>query len=149
MENLSFGNDLFLEKPFTDPQNSHQNLQEKNILYIDDEYVNFLYFSELLSGTGANVLRACSDSQALMSVASDCRISLAIISASFIGRINFQVVSQLKSIAPHLPVIGIIGSNNIRNVNKFLEMGCDLYLNRHIDSNQLGEIICELLEDRK
>ena len=118
-------------------------------MYIDDEYVNFLYFSELLSGTGANVLRACSDSQALMSVASDCRISLAIISASFIGRINFQVVSQLKSIAPHLPVIGIIGSNNIRNVNKFLEMGCDLYLNRHIDSNQLGEIICELLEDRK
>ncbi len=149
MENLSFVNDLFLEKLLTDPQNSHQALQGRSILYIDDEYVNFLYFSELLSGTGAKVLRACSDSQALMSVASDCQICLVIISGSFVRGINYQVVSQLKSIAPHLPVIGIIGSNNNGDAHKFLEVGCDLYLNRHIDNAQLSEIIIELLEDRK
>ncbi len=146
MENLSTVSNLFLDKVLNDLDILQQGLQGRSILCVDDEYVNFLYFSELLSGTGATILRAFTCNQALTCITLECKLCLVIISESFVNRMNYQIVSQIKNIAPGIPVIGIIGTDNEKNTSRFLQIGCDLYLSRYIDNVHLIEMINELLE---
>lgn len=128
------------------PDYSHKDLEGRSILYIDDEYVNYLYFSELLSETGATILRAYSLHQAIIRIRSEHQLCLVMISASANKRMSNQIVSRIRQIAPNIPMIGIIGNDDNEESESFLKIGCDLYLNRYIDNIHLIEIVNELLE---
>ena len=147
METYSIVNNLLPKSDFKDNLLFNNNLRGRNILYLDDEYVNYLYFSELLSDTGVNLIRAFSAEQALMNVAVDSQICLVIISESINSGIHQNLISQIRSQAPKLPIVGIIGLENGDCNQKFLQSGCDLYINRHIDNIQLIEMVDELLQN--
>jgi CheY-like chemotaxis protein len=120
-------------------------LEGKVILYVDDEYVNYLYFAELLSETGATIIRAYSTQQVVIRLSTEPDVCLVMIEASAIKRMSRQIITQIRQIIPDIPIIGIIGQDYIEGVRAFLKTGCDLYLNRHIDDIHLIEIINELL----
>ncbi len=147
METLSAVSNLLQKKSIENSAITYKDLTNKCILYIDDDYVNYLYFSELLARTGASILRAYSLDEALAWISGEYKLCLVIISGSFASRMDYKLVSQIKKIAPNLPIIGILSNNNHEGIHRFLEDGCDLYLNRHIDDIQLIEMINELFEN--
>ena len=145
MKDLPTVSNLFLDKILNSIAMSQHDLEGKSILYIDDEYVNFLFFSEMLSGTGAKILRAFNSNQAISYIIGEHQLCLAIVAGSFVRRINSHIVFQIKNIEPDLPVVGIVGTDNKESTNNFLQSGCDLYISSYIDNIHLIEMINELL----
>ena len=146
MKDLSTVSNLFLDEVLNNLAVSLHSLEGESILYIDDEYVNYLYFSEILSGTGAKILRAFTTNQALSFIAVENQVCLTIVAESFTWRMNNRIVSQVKNISPDMPVIGIFETDNGKSKSKFLQSGCDLYISRYIDNIHLVEMINELLK---
>ena len=146
MKDLSTVSNLFLDDVLNRLAVSQHSLEGKSILYIDDEYVNYLYFSEILSGTGAKISRAFTTNQALSFIAVESQLCLAMVAESFAGRMNNHIVPQVKNISQDIPVIGIVETDNGKSKSKFLQSGCDLYISRYIDNIHLIEMINELLK---
>jgi DNA-binding NtrC family response regulator len=126
----------------------HVDLRNKHVLYIDDDYVNYLYFSELLSETGAQVERIHNTEEIFLSLASRKNICLIIVSSGYFSKgYDHPIVEKIKKIAPDIPVIGIIEPERhmIGNFTNTSDHSCDLFLSRYIDNRQLIETVGELI----
>jgi len=127
------------------PVKSGLDLNNKCILYIDDDYVNYLYFSELLSGTGAVLERVYNPDQALLKLLSHRKVCLVMVMSDFIQRTRSTLVEKIKEIAPGIPVIGIMESENKELNQGSDKLTCDVFLSRQIDDTHLIETVSELL----
>lgn len=122
-------------------------LQEKTrLLFIDDNYVNFLYFNELLIDSGGEIIRAVSISQALYKLKFEDGITLIFISASFAENNDYTIIRFLKDKFLSIPIISIIDDQPNKVQQKCLEKGSDYIIKRHFDSNYLIEMIRDILE---
>lgn len=117
----------------------------KKILYIDDEYVNFLYFSELLTDSGVEIFRAFSFSQVEFWLTTKTEFSFVIISNNFLEQFGYDLVSLLKEHNSNLHVVVAIDELRINDIQSCVEAGCDLYLSRYIDSFNLIEALADLI----
>ena len=124
------------------------DLKDKSILYIEDDYVNYLYFKDLLLATHINLRRAINLKQALhiLTVSSD--INLIALSLTLTDNINNVVLEYIRAKYPYLPLI-LINSTNIdlTNINT-LKSRYDTCINLHTDSSHLIEAIQEMLSFR-
>lgn len=137
---------LFTDKLLFDPGTPQQILHGKSILCIDDEYVNYLYFSEFISGTGATLIHASSVNQAFSYFTLEPHLCLILISESFCITTDAKIISQIKNISSGIPVIGI-RNNDGKVSDKFFRMGCDLYIKHPIDRIQIVNTIIETMKD--
>jgi CheY-like chemotaxis protein len=124
-----------------------EKLKGTSILFIEDEYVNLLYFSELLAETGVTFYTAYSFTKALDHLQKFNNISLVVVSSSVAKRSNYDLIRMLKQYFPDLPIITIIMNDGFRIESACLESGSDLYLSRYTDKNNLMEAIVELLSE--
>jgi CheY-like chemotaxis protein len=122
-------------------------LKGTSVLFIEDEYVNLLFFSELLSDIGVSFYSAYSLSKALEHLEKFNNISLVVVSSSLAKRTNYELITQLKRNYPNLPIITIIMNDGFRIESACFESGSDLYLSRYTDKNNLIEAIIELLRE--
>jgi CheY-like chemotaxis protein len=113
------------------------------ILFIDDDYVNFLYFNELLGGSGSEVMRAVSVSQAIYKLKYENAIRVVFMSAEFAERFNYSILRFFKDRFPDLPIITIIDDQSSKAQKRCIEEGSDCYIHRHIDNNHLVELIMD------
>ncbi len=127
----------------TENESFSEKMRGTSILFVDDEYVNFLFFSELLANTGVAFFTAYTLSQASKYLEMD-NISLVVISSSLASRTNFEVIRSIKIEYPNLPIITIIDGRDNDIEKACIEAGSDLYLSRYIDKNNLIEAIVEL-----
>lgn len=126
---------------------NHICLPEKTrLLFIDDDYVNFLYFNELLRDSGGEIFRAVSISQALYRLKFEEGINLIFISALFAENINDRIIRFLKDKFLSIPFITIIDNQPKKVQQKYIELGSDYNIKRHIDSHHLIESIRNILE---
>jgi CheY-like chemotaxis protein len=121
------------------------NWKNKRILIVEDDYVNYLYFHEILSGANACLLRAVSLQEAFDMITSAIRFDLLIINTSIPGNENCRSIKRIKMLWPDLRVIAIAGCEcNVRNID-CSHAGCDTLVNQHIDSNEMMSVVDELL----
>jgi PleD family two-component response regulator len=120
-------------------------LHYSTILYIDDEYVNYLYLSELLAETGATFHRVYSAGQAINFLISNKTISLVIVSATFAEKTGNEIIRVIKEINPSLPVIIILWDSSTKKEITSMEAGSDLILSGFIDKSNLLEALSELI----
>jgi CheY-like chemotaxis protein len=123
-----------------------EKLRGISILFVEDEYVNFLFFSELLSDIGIKFYSAYTLSQILENLAMKDDISLVVVSSSLITHTKFEIIRSIKMKYPDLPIITIVSNNNLTAERACVEAGSDLYLSRFIDKSNLIEAIVELLK---
>jgi CheY-like chemotaxis protein len=130
----------------TGAEDQQLTLKDKCILFIEDDYVNYLYFKELLSEAGWSILRALTLSQALHLFTVNSNIGLVVLSASLPENINNEVLRFLKSKYPFLPIITIINNNLEYSEDRCLLAVSDTCVNHHTDSAHFIEVIKEFLE---
>ena len=119
----------------------------KKILYIDEEYVNYLYFSELLADSGADIYRAYSWSQAKYWLDSERDFCMVLISSGFLSQNGFSVITDIKKRNSGLQVVVIMEESNPEILGKCVKAGCDLHLSRQIDAIHLVEAVNDLLSN--
>lgn len=121
----------------------------KDILYIEDDHVNFLYFNELISGSKLHVIRAVTLAQALIKLSTNKKFSLIVLSASIPeNRYNYALIT-LKIKYPEIPIL-LIKDRSCGNCNSGYDWpGPDMNIDRRADSMYLLEAINELIGKRK
>ena len=120
------------------------NWKGKRILIVEDDYVNYLYFHEILSGANACLIRAVSLQEAFDMITSAIRFDLLIINTSIPGNENCRSIKRMKMLWPDLRVIAIAGCDcNGRNKNCY-QAGCDTLVHQHIDCIEMMSAVDDL-----
>lgn len=120
--------------------------ENTRLLFIDDDYVNYLYFTELLENSGGEIIRTVSVSQALFKLKLEKNIKIIYISAPFAGSFDYKIIRFLKDKYLSIPIVTIIDNQSREAQQRCLEEGSDCCIDRHIDSDHLIESIMDLLE---
>ncbi len=123
-----------------------EKLRGARFLFVDDDYVNFLFFSELLSDTGIIFYRAYTITKTLQVLQKEKDISLVAVSASITRQTPYDIIHLIKSEFPSMPVITIIGEKNPVIEHACQEAGSDLFLSRYVDKHNLIEALAEIVK---
>lgn len=125
--------------------NNLQQTRNITLLLADDDYVNYLYFSELINHPGLHLDRAVSLSQLLFKLKTDQGIGVLMLSYSFASQFNCRLSRYLKKKFPCIPQILILEDRIPEEQRDILLEGCDTFIHKHIDQQELLEAIAELL----
>jgi CheY-like chemotaxis protein len=116
-----------------------------NILYIDDDYVNYLYYNELLSESGIILHRVCSSDQAIHYMHSFKKFSLVMVSSAIAMNSCLEIIRNIKNTFPNMLVITILENNDPEKEQACIDAGSDISLTRFIDQINLIEVLSELI----
>jgi len=120
------------------------NWQGKRILIVEDDYVNYLFFHEILSFSYACLIRAVSLQEAFDMLASGNRFDLIIINTAIPGNENCRSVKRMKLLWPHIRVIAIAGCACDNKNSRCFPTGCDTMINLDIDSYDMCNVVNEM-----
>jgi DNA-binding NtrC family response regulator len=125
---------------------SSYNWAGKILLVAEDDYVGYLFLSDIISGTQAKVIRAVSVSEVLNVLQNGVKIDLLIFNVGLRDNDECKFICQIKKRHPRLPVLAITDKDCIIMHKTCIDAGCDTFINQHIDSFQMLTTIDELLQ---
>ncbi len=117
----------------------------KIFIVAEDDYVGYLFLSDILAGTKAKVIRAVSVSDVLKLVHDGCKIDLLIFNVGIRDNNDCQFICKIKKRHPKLPVLAITDKECTKINKTCIDASCDTFINRNIDSFQMLTTIDELL----
>lgn len=121
-------------------------LKEKSVLFIDDDYVNFLYYKEMISDIAPKIIRTISLQQAMQKLVCDADICLIVLSASLPDNHQNFALKYLKAQYPYIPVIILLSSHSRQSESEFLLAGADTCINHHTNHDHFTEILLETVD---
>lgn len=120
------------------------NWGDKKILIVEDDYANYLYFHEMLSGAQANLIRAVSLQEAFDIIAARSHFDLLIINTSIPGNENCRSIKRIKSLWPDLQIIAIAGCECKERNRQCIPLGCDTMLSYNMDGLDMKTAVNEI-----
>ena len=129
----------------TDSQNRNKTI--KSILVAEDEEINFFYLKALLKkNISAEIIHASDGKEALEKFQQNPDIGLILMDIKMPVMDGLEATRQIKDIKRNVPIIAITAYAMTGDEDKALEAGCDGYLAKPINKNQLFEKIAEFIE---
>lgn len=120
------------------------NWHGKSILFVEDDYVNYLFMHEILSCAHACLIRAVSLQEAFDMLASSKPFDLLIINTGISGNEDCRSVKRIRKLWPHLRIIAI-SDYDCKSAKKFCSpAGCDTMIGYHVDSNDMRAVVNEM-----
>jgi len=124
----------------------HDRFNRISVLFIDDDYVNYLYFKELLNESVKNIYRAVSLSQAIEKLSSGNNFQIIFLSASLPENFNNFALQYIKKRFPKLPVITLLDSQCRNLESDMLKAGSEMCISRYTDQEHIIDAFYEVLE---
>ncbi|HYW97430.1 MAG TPA: response regulator [Bacteroidales bacterium] len=119
----------------------NMNWEDKVILIVEDEEINYLYIETLLQKTGAQVMHAWNGQQAIDIVKDNPSLDLVLMDIKMPIMDGYRATEYIKQFRPGLPVIAQTAYTLGDDKLKCLDAGCDDYVSKPIRRNILYEII--------
>jgi len=120
------------------------NWQGKKILIVEEDYVNYLFFHEMLSCAYACLIRAVSLQETFDMLGSGVQFDLIIINTSTPGNENCRSIKRIKLLWPHIRLIAISGCDCHLKDTQCNPAGCDTMINYSIDSYDMRNVVNEM-----
>ncbi len=117
----------------------------KIILVAEDDDANFLYIKEILANMDVNIIRAKNGFEAIESVKDNPNINLVLMDIKMPGMDGYEATKTLKELRIDLPIIAQTAYAFSSDKEKALQAGCDEYISKPIDSDQLLSLISKHL----
>ena len=116
-----------------------KELNHKKILILvaEDEEINYLFLSELLSQIQADLLHAKNGKEALELVKQNPNIDIVLMDIKMPIMNGYDSTREIKKIQPDLPVIALTAHAFAEDRENSLKAGCDAFLSKPIDENEL------------
>ena len=119
---------------------------EKVILLVEDEEVNYMYIKELLVNTGIKLVHVITAEEAISICRSDFSIDLILMDMRLPGINGFDATRLIKRIRPEIPIIAQTAYAMENEKKQCLEAGCDYYMTKPFDQDVLLEVLQEYLQ---
>ncbi len=117
-----------------------------NLLVVDDEEINLLYFDKILKNKFPNIAFAQSGEQAIDVVKNIPEIKLVLMDLKMPGVNGFEATRQIKKINNDIIVIAQTAYALEGDREKALAAGCDEYISKPIEKERLFEILDRYLK---
>ena len=124
--------------------NDNKGFTNRSVLLADDDYVNYLYYQEILEDMGIRTYRAISLGQLLFKMKMIRNIDLILISSSFSAQFEYKLNRYLRDRYPHIPQISILNEETDMEIRSKLADGSDTLLTSQIDGYQLLDAVHDL-----
>jgi response regulator RpfG family c-di-GMP phosphodiesterase len=124
-----------------------ENIKEKKILLLEDQFVNYLFLKELFNTVGAVVIRALSFEQSLKIVHLSHEIDLIITNDTILNNANKGMVDYVIH-ETNVPLIMIC--NQIQSSSRILaeSYGIKFIASMESDSRHLCEVVSDALNKK-
>lgn len=110
--------------------------KNKNLLIVEDDEYSTLYITELLGNSGFMIQHVTSGREAIKMVAMD-KIDIILLDIQLPEMDGYEVASKVKSISPLTRIIAQTAYAMKEDKSKALEAGCDDYVSKPINKNEL------------
>ena len=122
------------------------NLKEYTVLIVEDDAMSYKFLEIVLTKkTGINIVWAIDGKQALDYCKVYKHIDIILTDLQLPVIDGFEIVKQIKSKNPHIPII-VQSANAFNNeMKKCLELGCNAYMTKPLDGDLLIKNIESLL----
>lgn len=120
-----------------------------NILIAEDEEMNFLFLEALLdevSELNFNILHAMNGEEALEIIQSTTNIDIALMDIKMPIMNGYEATQKIKSFRPDLPIIAQTAYSTEIDKQKALNHGCNDYISKPIDKDQLYDLLKKYLK---
>ena len=117
-------------------------MQEKNILFIEDNYHNRRIVRKILASRGYTVIEA-EDGITGYEMFDKIKPPLVLLDISLPGIDGIEIVSRAKANPKlnHIPVIALTASAMAGDRERFLATGCDDYLSKPVQAKNLLQMV--------
>ena len=119
--------------------------KDHTILVAEDEESNFMYISELLSETHANLLHVSNGQDAVQLCKSNQTIDLVLMDVKMPILHGFDATREIKKTRPNLPIIAQTAFAMSHDKAAAQEAGCDGYISKPMESQKLISLIAKHL----
>ncbi len=113
-------------------------MDQKMVLYIEDNYHNRRLVRKILTSRGYTLVEA-EDGISGLEMVRDLKPPLILLDIGLPGMDGLEVVAELKSDKKlkHIPVIAVTASAMVGDRERFLAAGCDDYLSKPVQVKDL------------
>lgn len=122
------------------------NWKDKKILLVEDDYVNYLYFNEMLSGAQVCLIRAISLQEAFDIIVTTSGFDLLIINTNIPGNENCRSIKRMKHLWPELQIIAVAGCECKGRNKQCLPSACDMMLSYSMDEHDMRAAVNEMFD---
>ena len=130
------------------PMSDNNNLKDKVVLVAEDEDMNYQYLLEILNKREIKVVRAKNGEEAVEMCDSN-HIDMIFMDIKMPVMDGFTATEKIKMKCPNIPVIAQTAFASISDKQKALEAGCDNYISKPINYEELLEIIDSYFKTNK
>jgi CheY-like chemotaxis protein len=121
------------------------DLSGKVILVVEDDYISYQLIENLLEKTGAKLIHVKNGEDAVEVVALTSSIDLILMDMQLPFLSGYEATAQIKQIKPQIPIIAQTAHAMDNDKEKCLRAGCNDYLPKPIDPDELMLIVGEHL----
>ena len=114
---------------------------DKKILIVEDDEISYIFLEEILSETGAELLRASTGREAINQFKAHNDLDIILMDLQLPKLSGFDATRQIKEMKPELPIIAQTAFAMQADRKKAMEAGCDDYITKPIDHNMLVEVM--------
>ncbi len=122
------------------------NWTGKKILVAEDDDFSFEFIAQLLSTTGAQVIRANNGREAIEALKFHADVALVLMDLRMPEINGLEATREIKKIHPHLPVIAQTAFAMEGDRNRCIEAGCDDYITKPIHAENLLAKISQFIQ---
>jgi len=117
------------------------------VLVVEDDFLCYQYIEVMLKGTGLKIIHVQSGEDAISICRTDEIIDFVLMDIQLPFMSGYDTTKQIKSIRRNLPVIAQTGSLMSDSVNLSDEAGCNYYVTKPLDPDELFDAISKCLND--
>ena len=118
---------------------------DKVILVAEDELVNYRFFEEIFESTKVNLIWAVNGQEAIDHCVANESIDLVLMDMKMPVLNGYDATRKIKEIKPGLPIIAQTAYALIGDETKARNAGCDDYIHKPIDTDELMKKIANFL----
>lgn len=117
-------------------------MADRFVLYIEDNFHNRRIVNKVLAARNIRVIEA-EDGEKGLDMVRELNPPLVLLDITLPGIDGIEVVRRIKADGTlrHIPVIAVTASAMRGDRERFLEAGCDDYLSKPIQVNELAEMV--------
>jgi CheY-like chemotaxis protein len=117
------------------------DLKKIKILIAEDEVINYLYISEVLSNLHAILVHAHNGNEAVEYIKSHNDIDVILMDIKMPIMNGYEATTEIKKISPDIPIIALTAHAFAEDKEKAYEVGCADFLTKPIDETSLLKCI--------
>lgn len=122
------------------------NWQNKTVLVVEDDDINYYYLQEILEETNVKLIYANNGYKAIDLFKANPKIDLVLMDMKMPLMNGYDATSKIKAIRPYIPVVAQTAYALSGEKKKSLDAGCDGYITKPIMPDALILALSRFLE---